>query len=57
LDDTGSKKEAEVDDAGNSAILLRGTTKSRRQDVWCWPHGSGDVHGLRGRQTLPGRGA
>lgn len=36
----------EVMDAGDSGIILRGHDKSQI-NIWCWPVGSGGVHGYR----------
>jgi 3-keto-disaccharide hydrolase len=40
----GSRKFQEVPDAGDSGIYLRGNSKSQ-VNIWCWPIGSGEVHG------------
>jgi hypothetical protein len=37
---------ATVDDAGDSGIYLRGSSKSQ-VNIWCWPCGSGEVYGYR----------
>jgi len=36
----------EVDDAGDSGIYLRGSSRSQ-VNMWCWPIGSGEVYGYR----------
>jgi hypothetical protein len=51
-DDDGKKKEVEVDDAGDSGIYLRGSSKSQ-VNMWCWPVGSGEVYGYREDKSLP----
>src|SRR5262245_37901041 len=43
-DADGKPKEEEVDDAGDSGIYLRGSSKSQ-VNIWCWPVGSGEVYG------------
>ena len=45
-DDAGNQKQVEVDDAGDSGIYLRGSSKSQ-VNMWCWPIGSGEVYGYR----------
>jgi cyanophycinase len=45
-DDEGKEKQIEVDDAGDSGIYLRGSSKSQ-VNIWCWPVGSGEVYGYR----------
>lgn len=42
----GSQKTAELPDAGDSGIYLRGNDKSQ-VNIWCWPVGSGEVYGYR----------
>lgn len=44
--ENGKMKEVEVDDAGDSGIYLRGSSKSQ-VNMWCWPIGSGEVYGYR----------
>src|SRR5207248_7173438 len=51
-DDQGKPKEAEVPDAGDSGIYLRGNSKSQ-VNICCWPSGSGEVWGYRTDQNLP----
>jgi hypothetical protein len=46
LDAAGERKMAEVADAGDSGIYLRGSSKSQ-VNMWCWPVGSGEVYGYR----------
>ena len=42
----GKTKEVEVDDAGDSGVYVRGSSKSQ-VNIWCWPAGSGEVYGYR----------
>ena len=42
----GRSVEVEVDDAGDSGIYLRGSSKSQ-VNMWCRPCGSGEVYGYR----------
>jgi hypothetical protein len=42
-----------VDDAGDSGIYLRGSSKSQ-VNMWCWPIGSGEVYGYRTDTSMPG---
>lgn len=51
-DDAGKVKELEVDDAGDSGIYLRGSSKSQ-VNIWCWPIGSGEVYGYRTDRKMP----
>jgi hypothetical protein len=48
----GKQKEVEVDDAGDSGIFLRGSSKSQI-NIWCWPVGSGEVYGYRTDAKMP----
>lgn len=48
----GSPREVEVDDAGDSGIYLRGSSKSQ-VNIWCWPAGSGEVYGYRTDKSMP----
>jgi len=48
----GSRVEAEVQDAGDSGIFLRGSTKSQ-VNIWCWPVGSGELWGYRTDGSMP----
>jgi hypothetical protein len=50
--DDGSLKLAEIDDAGDSGIYLRGNAKSQ-VNIWCSPVGSGEVHGYVTDKQLP----
>jgi hypothetical protein len=43
---------AEVQDAGDSGIYLRGSSKSQ-VNMWCWPVGSGEVYGYRTDGSMP----
>lgn len=52
LDDEGKQKTVEVDDAGDSGIYLRGSSKSQ-VNMWCWPVGSGEVYGYRNDKSQP----
>ncbi len=52
LDDDGKQKTVEVDDAGDSGIYLRGSSKSQ-VNIWCWPIGSGEVYGYRNDKNQP----
>ncbi len=45
-DADGKDKMVEVDDAGDSGIYLRGSSKSQ-VNIWNWPVGSGEVYGYR----------
>lgn len=51
-DDAGKPKMVEVDDAGDSGIYLRGSSKSQI-NIWSWPIGSGEVYGYRTDAKLP----
>jgi hypothetical protein len=42
----GKQKTQRVKEAGDSGIYLRGSSKSQI-NMWCWPIGSGEVHGYR----------
>ncbi len=42
----------EVDDAGDSGIYLRGSSKSQ-VNMWCRPPGSGEVYGYRTDKKMP----
>ncbi len=44
--DDGKPRTVEVDDAGDSGLYLRGSSKSQ-VNIWCWPIGSGEVYGYR----------
>ncbi len=48
----GKVREVEVEDAGDSGILLRGNSKSQ-VNIWCWPIGSGEVYGYRTDKKMP----
>lgn len=52
LDDAGKQVTQEVSDAGDSGIYLRGNSKSQ-VNIWCWPHGSGEVYGYRTDKNQP----
>jgi hypothetical protein len=51
-DDAGQIKMMVVDDAGDSGIYLRGSSKAQI-NIWCWPIGSGEVYGYRNDATMP----
>ncbi len=51
-DADGKPKLVEVDDAGDSGIYLRGSSKSQ-VNIWCRPCGSGEVYGYRTDATQP----
>ncbi len=46
VNEAGGRLEVEVDEAGDSGIYLRGSSKSQ-VNIWCWPIGSGEVYGYR----------
>jgi hypothetical protein len=48
----GNPQLATVDDAGDSGIYLRGSSKSQI-NIWCWPVGSGEVYGYRTDRNMP----
>lgn len=48
----GKPMEDDVDDAGDSGIYLRGSSKSQ-VNMWCWPIGSGEVYGYRTDGSMP----
>jgi len=50
--DAGEVVMAEVQDAGDSGIYLRGSSKSQ-VNMWCWPIGSGEVYGYRTDGSMP----
>jgi hypothetical protein len=52
LDDEGERKMVEIDDAGDSGVYLRGSSKSQ-VNMWCWPIGSGEVYGYRNNPDTP----
>jgi hypothetical protein len=45
-DDKGAVIQEEIDEAGDSGVLLRGNSKSQ-VNFWCWNCGSGEVYGYR----------
>ncbi len=51
-DDAGNVKEVEVDDAGNSGILLRGSEEAQI-NICCRPVGSGEITAFRINKELP----
>jgi hypothetical protein len=42
----GTEKQAEVMDAGDSGIYLRGS-EAGQVNIWCWPAGSGELWAVR----------
>ena len=52
VDDDGNPEEAEVMDAGESGIYLRGERKAE-VNIWSWPIGSGEIHGYRADESQP----
>lgn len=52
-DESGKPRLERVKNAGDSGIYLRGSSKSQI-NIWCWPVGSGEVHGYRTDKALPG---
>ncbi len=51
-DANGNVKEVEVDDAGDSGLFLRGSTKAH-VNMFCWPVGSGEVWPYRVDPAMP----
>ncbi len=51
-EEDGSEIYAEVRDAGDSGIYLRGTSKCQI-NIWNWPVGSGEIWGYRTDDTMP----
>jgi hypothetical protein len=52
LDDKGEVMMQEVDDAGNSGILLRGS-EDAQINICCYPVGSGEITAFRTNKQLP----
>jgi len=48
----GKPALVQIDDYGDSGILLRGNDKSQ-VNIWCWPVGSGEVYGYRNDIAQP----
>jgi hypothetical protein len=48
----GKPQTVEIEDHGDSGILLRGNDKSQ-VNIWCWPVGSGEVYGYRNDIAQP----
>lgn len=48
----GKQIMEKVQDAGDSGIYLRGSSKSQ-VNMWCWPIGSGEVYGYRTDSKMP----
>jgi 3-keto-disaccharide hydrolase len=48
----GKQVMEKVQDAGDSGIYLRGSSKSQ-VNMWCWPIGSGEVYGYRTDPKMP----
>lgn len=51
-DEQGKTVTRRVQEAGDSGIYLRGSSKSQ-VNIWCWPVGSGEVYGYRTDAALP----
>jgi hypothetical protein len=51
-DGTISSEKVKVLDAGDSGVYLRGTSKAQ-VNLWCWPAGSGEVHGYLTDPQMP----
>ncbi len=52
LNENGEPKTVDIEDAGDSGIYLRGSSKSQI-NIWCWPVGSGEVWGYRTDMDMP----
>ncbi len=52
LDEKGKEITIPVQDAGDSGIYLRGTSKCQI-NIWNWPVGSGEIWGYRTDQNMP----
>ncbi|MBX3360813.1 MAG: DUF1080 domain-containing protein [Phycisphaeraceae bacterium] len=52
IDSEGRPVTAQVKEAGDSGIYLRGNEKSQ-VNIWCWPVGSGEVYGYRTDMSMP----
>jgi len=52
LDNRGQEVKQLVQEAGDSGIYLRGSSKSQ-VNIWCWPIGSGEVYGYRTDSSMP----
>lgn len=52
VDTAGAPVTVRVQEAGDSGIYLRGSSKSQ-VNIWCWPVGSGEVYGYRTDMALP----
>jgi hypothetical protein len=48
----GEQITVPVDDAGDSGIYLRGSSKSQI-NIWNWPVGSGEIYGYRTDKDMP----
>ncbi len=51
-DEHGKEVTVPVQNAGDSGIYLRGSSKSQ-VNIWCWPVGSGEVYGYRTDASQP----
>src|SRR5690606_9993107 len=51
-DERGEEILAEVLDAGDSGIYLRGSSKCQI-NIWNWPIGSGEIRGYRTDENMP----
>jgi hypothetical protein len=52
LPDGTEQGTEKVQDAGDSGVYLRGSSKSQ-VNMWCWPVGSGEVYGYRTDKAQP----
>lgn len=52
LNDDGTPQTVEIDDAGESGLLLRGSERAAIR-LWCWPIGSGGLESLRHDPATP----
>jgi hypothetical protein len=48
----GKERLVEIDDAGEAGVTLRGSEKCEIR-IWCWPIGSGEIHGYRADEKMP----
>jgi len=51
-DAQGDERTVAVQDAGDSGLYLRGSSKGQ-VNIWCWPVGSGEVYGYRTDSAMP----
>lgn len=52
LNADGTRKTVKVMDAGDSGVLLRGTSRCQL-NIWSWPIGSGEVYSYRNDKNTP----